>query len=194
MYYYTSDLHFDYQGVLDGRPGQSGRPFASLEQMNETIIDRFNEKLNKDDILIILGDVSCYKINPAKYLKRIRGRKILIVGNHDREPLSHKSFRECFVDIRETEIIKDGDEKIFLCHYPMAEWDGMFKGIWHFYGHVHNSTIGAGALMRYYPKAVNVSVDANDYYPMTANELMEKKMKEWEAITLPEELRKVVIV
>lgn len=193
MYYYTADLHFDYSNVLTGRPGQQGRPFATVEDMNRSIIERFNQVLSKDDILIILGDVACYKVNPAKYLKEIRGKKVLIVGNHDKEPLSHKSFRDCFVDIRESEIIKEGDEKIFLSHYPMAEWDGMYKGLWHFYGHIHNSIMGAGLLMQYYPRAINVGVDVHGFYPKTAKELMEEKTEYWKKLEIPENLRDIVL-
>ena len=169
MYYYTSDLHFGYERILT----LCNRPFATIDEMNEAIIRNFNEILNKDDILMILGDVSCYGVNPAELLSRINGKKVLIAGNHDAEPLHHKSFCKCFVDIREHEIIRDNNTKIFLHHYPMAEWDGYYKGIWHFYGHVHNSDQGAGFLMNYYPTAVNVGVDVNDFRPKTAKELME---------------------
>ena len=180
MKYFTSDLHFGYEPILK----QANRPFESIEQMNKAIIDNFNSVLTKDDVLVILGDVACYGYNPKNELKAINGKKVLIVGNHDKEPLKHKSFRDCFIDIRDNEIDRSGDISVFLSHYPMAEWDGYFKGIWHFYGHVHNSSQGAGSLMKLFPRAVNVGVDVNGFMPKTKQQLIAEREKEYDPTKL----------
>lgn len=172
MYYYTSDLHFGYADIIKNEK----RPFKTVEEMNESLIKNFNEVLSKDDILFILGDVAWHGYNPCTELKKIHGKKVLIKGNHDEALLKHKSFRECFIDIRSTELFRDGNKKIFLSHYPMAEWDGYYKGIYHFYGHVHNSDMGAGYLMKLYPTAVNVGVDCNNFYPKTAEQLIDERL------------------
>ena len=193
MYYYTSDLHLGYEKILS----LCKRPYSTIEEMNEAIIRNFNEVLDKDDILMILGDVSCYGVNPAGLLSRINGKKVLIIGNHDAEPLHHRSFRKEFIDIRDHELIRDNDTKIFLNHYPLAEWDGYYKGIWHFYGHVHNSDQGAGFYMQYYPTAVNVGVDLNDFKPKTAKELMDKhiaRFEEADGMTALEFIQKAIYV
>ncbi len=191
MYYYTSDLHFGCKYIFE----RTNRPFENVEEMGKTIIDNFNERLSKDDVLIILGDVACRGYNPVKELRAINCKKVLIKGNHDVGPLTHKSFRDCFVDIRDYELIRDKDYTIILNHYPLAEWDGYFKGIYHFYGHVHNSNIGSGLLMNLLPRAINVGVDVNDFKPMTAKELIEKREAEYtrNPYGLPEEFLKQLV-
>ncbi len=175
MNFYTSDLHVGYEDVI----GLCNRPWTNVEEMNKGIVENFNSVLGKDDVLIIAGDVACYGYNPVKVLKEIKGKKVLIVGNHDKALLKHKSFRDCFVDIRENEILKDGNYKIFISHYPMAEWDGYYKGIYQFYAHTHNSDNVATALMQFLPTAINVGVDVNNFMPRTAAELIEGRIKNY---------------
>lgn len=172
MNYYTADLHFGYQKLIDKKE----RPFSSLEEMHELLIDNINRRTSENDVLIIGGDVACYGYDPVPLLKRIKCHKVLIKGNHDEHLLSFSSFRRCFADIRSSEIIRENKTKIFLSHYPHAEWDGLYKGIWHFYGHVHKSQQAGAMLMDlFYPTAVNIGVDKNDYEPKTAEELMQKR-------------------
>jgi len=175
MYYYTSDMHFGCQYIFE----RTNRPFADIDEMNKKIVDNFNERLSKDDVLMILGDVACRDYNPVKELRAIKCKKVLIKGNHDAGLLTHKSFRDCFVDIRDYELIREKDYTIVLNHYPIVEWDGYFKGIYHFYGHIHNSQVGSGLIMQLLPRAINVGVDVNDYKPWTAKELIEKREREY---------------
>ena len=167
MFYYTADLHFGHGDTLK----HAKRPFASVEEMDRAIITNINSRCGKDDVLVVLGDVSFYGNyeGAIRCLKSIRCRKVLVTGNHDKGLLKSKRFRECFADITQQETIRDGAHRIFLSHYPMAEWDGYYKGIWHFYGHVHNSTGGAAALMDLVPTAVNAGVDVNGFMPKTAD-------------------------
>lgn len=180
MNFYTADLHLGYEQIIK----TAKRPFDAVEKMDKAIVKNFNEVLNKDDVLIILGDVCSYGNHreAVKCLKQIRCPKVLIAGNHDKEPLKHKSFRDLFVDVRDSEIIREEGHSIFLSHYPHAEWDGYYKGIWHFYGHVHNSKQGAGCLMHLFPTAVNVGVDVNDFKPHTAKELIVSRIREYKNI------------
>ncbi|HCW54568.1 MAG TPA: hypothetical protein DG753_12725 [Clostridium sp.] len=53
MIYYTSDLHLCHINLLK----QSNRPFLDIENMNETIKDNWNKKINDNDIVYILGDI-----------------------------------------------------------------------------------------------------------------------------------------
>lgn len=90
-------------------------------------------------------------------------------------------FRQCFTDIVSNEIVRDTvddqEVKIFLTHYPMAEWDGYWKGIWQFYGHVHNNPHGGAALMSMIPTAINVGVDVQNFMPKTAEDLIRERRK-----------------
>ena len=53
MYYFSSDLHFNHDRKFIYEP----RGFETIEQMNEEIISRFNEKVAENDILYLLGDI-----------------------------------------------------------------------------------------------------------------------------------------
>lgn len=174
-YYYISDLHFGHEHIIS----LCNRPYSTTEEMNKSIIRICNETVQKDDVLVILGDVANYYYNAVKDLKSISCKKILITGNHDRHWLKDREFRHCFVDIVENEIIYDGKYKIFLSHYPMAEWDGFYKGIYHFYGHIHNSPNAAATVMTLYEKAVNVGIDVIQK-PRTAEELIRNRKAEFD--------------
>lgn len=176
-YYYTADLHFGHKKIIE----HCHRPFSSTDDMDNALISNINKRCKKDDVLFILGDVAWYGNESAtSLLKRIKSKKILVKGNHDASLLKSREFRNCFVDIVTQEMIHDGNKKIFLSHYPMAEWDGYYKGIWHFYGHIHNSQNAASALMEYVPTAVNVGVDVQDFVPKTADELISERIENYQ--------------
>lgn len=81
-----SDTHFVHENILgfkreDGTPL---RPFSSVEEMNETMIERWNDRVKPGDIVYHLGDVTFGSKDAFKRLwPRLNGRKRLIVGNHD---------------------------------------------------------------------------------------------------------------
>lgn len=171
MNYYISDLHFGCKEIFE----RTKRPFKDLEEMNGVIIRNINERVLPEDTLYILGDISCADYDPTKELKAIKCQKILVKGNHDARWMHHKHFRRQFKEIHDIVAVRDNGTRIVLCHFPLAEWDGYWKGHWHFYGHVHNSNEGAALLMSQLERAVNVGVDVNDYMPKTALELMSLK-------------------
>ena len=95
----TSDTHFGHAKMIDFvRPdGEPLRPFASCEEMDETIIERWNAKVGKRDTVYHLGDVVIPRAS-LKLLSRLNGRKILIRGNHDQGAL--KDYLPYFEDVR----------------------------------------------------------------------------------------------
>src|SRR4051812_8195892 len=79
--YFTSDLHFGHQRIIE----LCNRPFGSVEEMNQTIIDRWNDTVKNDDTVFVLGDVAMGKISDSLPLvKKLKGNKHLVSGNHDR--------------------------------------------------------------------------------------------------------------
>ena len=177
MNYYISDTHFGYQKIAE----QSG--FSDIEAYNEALIRRINLRVADGDTLFLLGDLSCYQQDPSEYIERLNGRKILITGNHDARWIKHRHVRKLFSGIHSYLLVRDAGTKIFLCHYPMAEWDGTFKGYWHFYGHIHDEKgIGAERIMRYVPRAVNVSIQKIGW-PKTAEVLFEIRRSEEEKMS-----------
>lgn len=177
MNYYISDTHFGYKKIAE----QSG--FTDTEAYNEAVIRRINLRVADGDTLYILGDLSWYGQDPSPFIRRLNGRKILITGNHDARWIKHRHVQKLFNGIYPYLLVRDAGTKIFLCHYPMAEWDGTFKGYWHFYGHIHDEKgIGAERIMRYIPRAVNVSIQKIGE-PRTAEELFAIRKSEEEKMS-----------
>lgn len=132
--FFTSDLHFGHKNVIKF----DNRPFSSVEEMDDTLIENWNTKVDNKDIVYILGDVSWYKDQEtADILHKLKGHKILIKGNHDRV---HGQVRKQFDNVTSyDEIILDKNKHIVLCHYPILFFNRHRYGSYMFYGHVHNS-------------------------------------------------------
>lgn len=135
MNFYIADLHFGHKNALSF----DNRPFTSVEVNDRFIIKRWNETVNIDDDVYILGDISWYNVTRTiNILNQLNGNKHLIVGNHDSTFLKNKEFRECFVEICDyKEVYLNKDESIVLCHYPIPCFKNHYYGWYHLYGHVH---------------------------------------------------------
>lgn len=162
MKYYISDLHLGHANILK----LCDRPFGSVEEMDNAIIERWNSVVTENDEVYILGDFNFRSSGSgAEYLKKLKGRKFLITGNHDNVTPEMRSLCEWVGAYKE---IHDGDIKIVLFHYPIAEWNGAYRGNLHFYGHIHNS-FGSNTYetMKKIPNAYNVGADILDFTPRT---------------------------
>ena len=168
MNYYIADLHFGHKGIIK----RSNRPFETVEEMDKALIENWNSTVTDDDDVYILGDVAWKSPETVKILWSLRGRKHLVIGNHDIKLLESPRFRKCFVEIHTIIEITDNGERIVLCHYPMAEWNGYHRGYWHFHGHIHNNKNEANEIMSRLPRCVNVGADCIGFTPRTAKELM----------------------
>ena len=144
MRYYISDLHFFHKGMNDR---MDCRGFASLEEMNAVMLERWNEKVRPNDDVVILGDLSFG--TPKKtneLLEQLNGRLYLITGNHDRF-LSARDFDASrFKWIRPYAELSDEKRKVVLSHYPVFCYNGQYRVdqdgnpmTYMLYGHVHNS-------------------------------------------------------
>lgn len=167
MNYYIADTHFGHDNIRR----LSKRPFDTAEEMDEAMIASWNGRVRGDDDVYILGDFAYKSRDPAYYLDRLKGRKHLIAGNHDGKLLKNPILRSRFAEIADMETVNDGGTKIVCCHYPMAEWDGYYKGVLHFYGHLHNNDNAASRYMSGLENAYNVGVDIIGFAPRTLKEI-----------------------
>lgn len=169
--FFTSDLHFWHSNII----GFCGRPFIDLKEMHYKIIDNWNETVEHDDHIFILGDfmMSSSVEHSKELLGRLMGYKHLILGNHDyQNKLDRNVFRDLFesvhdyLDLRvEDEEMPDKIQRIFLCHYPMMAWAGKSVGAWHFYGHMHSTP---GNVFKHPDiKALEVGTDLHGYTPIS---------------------------
>ena len=174
MKYYTSDLHFGHRKIIE----YEDRPFNSVEEMDEFLIQKWNAKVKKGDEVYILGDFGFVKGKRAnELLDRLNGRKYLIRGNHDNYFLNDKEFdKSKFIWVKDYASIKDNGVTICMFHYPIAVWDRQHHGALHFYGHVHSNTDTHHPLvLDLGGNAFNVGCDVHDYEPMSLAELLVKK-------------------
>lgn len=169
MKFYISDLHFGHRAVLDFE----NRPFSDVEEMDNALIYLWNSRVTKNDQVYILGDFAFHNEKPySDYLKRLQGQKHLLIGNHDKKLLKDTEAMNCFVSVDPYLEITDEQKHIILCHFPIAEWNGIFRGTYHIYGHLHNRTDGAFQYMRQYETALNAAACINNYTPSSFNELV----------------------
>ncbi len=178
---YIADMHFDHESII----AYDNRPFNSVTEMNETLIENWNRIVKPEDLTWILGDF-CFggAERWASHLKRLNGEKALILGNHDdREAV--EAVKGFFTDIAEYCEIRDKGRNVVLCHYPILGFRDHYFGWFHLYGHVHgayewNVTQNAKRLLKNLYVRDDVCRMANvgamlpymDYTPRSLDELL----------------------
>jgi calcineurin-like phosphoesterase family protein len=130
--HFTADSHFGHMFALANRR----RPFESLEAMDEHPVARWNATVAPDDEVFHLGDVAhAGHAALADLLGRLNGRLHLVLGNNDERRVMEATGR--FASISEMREMAIGEQRSFLCHYPLREWPNAWRGAWRLYGHVH---------------------------------------------------------
>ena len=124
------------------------RGFADAEQMNAYMIGQWNNKIRKNDEVVILGDFSFGKGEETnRILEQLNGRLFLIRGNHDDRYLKDRAFRkDRFEWIKDYEKLHDNGRSVVLSHYPVFCYDGQYRRdaqgrpkTYMLYGHVHDT-------------------------------------------------------
>ena len=144
MRYYISDMHFFHENL---NTRMDNRGFATLQDMHDYMIEKWNARVRKKDEVVILGDFSIGKGEQTnEVLGQLNGKLFLIRGNHDKF-LRDKAFKkERFQWIEDYRELNDNGRKIILSHYPIFCYNGQYRlsknGIpktYMLYGHVHNT-------------------------------------------------------
>ena len=144
MRYYIADLHF-FHGALNDKMDRRG--FASVEEMNEYMIAKWNKKVRKNDDVVIIGDLSWGNVQETDtLLQRLKGKLYLVCGNHDRFVNNKEMNPDRFKWIKHYAELSDNRRKVVLCHYPIMCYNGQYrvdeKGepkTYMLYGHVHDT-------------------------------------------------------
>lgn len=161
MNYYTADLHFSHQAIIR----HCNRPFNTADEMDAALIATLQQTVQRHDHLWILGDLffTRAKTDIQALFEKIPGQKHLVTGNHDDKRVKKLSW----ASVRDMGVVKDGDQKFYVCHYPMITWPGSRYGAIHLFGHVHNNWSGCN-------RSVNVGVDLWDFKPATAAQITQR--------------------
>ena len=134
--YYISDTHFGWTNKYEGR---------TLEH-DRLIKENWNRVVNNNDDVYILGDIGKEGNNGdterlCEIIATLKGRKHLIVGNHDK--LKDSRLKQLFVEICDYKEITDNVDgknyKLILSHYPILFWAQQHRGAIHLMGHLHDT-------------------------------------------------------
>jgi calcineurin-like phosphoesterase family protein len=179
MIFFSSDAHFFHKAILK----HCNRPFSSVEEMNQVMIERWNSVVGKKDQVMYLGDFSFGKLEQTiEILKQLNGYKFLIEGNHDRTLLKKPEFVGQFGWVKPLHTIKvadnpspSGSQTIVLCHYAMKVWDKSHYGSYMLHGHSHGNLLDDPNSLSF-----DIGVDAWDFYPVSFVQIEQKmKLKTW---------------
>lgn len=180
MIYFTSDLHFGHRNVMN----YCNRPFSSLEEMHQYIIETWNNTVTSEDTVYMLGDFS---LNPKwsdQIVPLLNGTKILIPGNHDacfpwREGQKHTTryYKAGWKEIHKELIITlSNGQSVLLSHLPYPTsvvYDDRYMsyrpddvGLVLVHGHLHGKYIK-------YKNMIDVGMDAHEMKMVSEDKLIE---------------------
>lgn len=156
-----SDIHFYHTNIIK----YCDRPFDSVEEMNQTLIENHNNLVGPNDLVIWVGDVSFKNVcDTNALLRQLNGDRILIAGNHDLDKKRRHVRALDFNEIHLLYTIDDGVAPIVFTHFTMDNAPLPWINV---HGHVHNQPYDVEHSLQH----INVSVEVIDYKPMHLTEL-----------------------
>ncbi len=165
MTYLISDLHFDHENVIE----YCNRPFADVEDMNQTLLTNWNRVVSEDDEVIFGGDLTISGSVSAflEWIDQLQGEIIFLVGNHD-----DVVFRNLDrVHIYDHYQLQYGDYEFYCTHRPEdipRNWSG-----WGIHGHHHNNHLEEFPFLDPKSRRVNISVEVLSYEPIHIETLVQ---------------------
>ena len=193
--FFTSDSHYGHANIIK----YCNRPFASVEEMDNTLIHNWNAVVRPEDTVYHLGDFAVGGGPAAPYLRRLNGTIYFCLGNHDKRLRFIKAYLDIELELQDhfagsylnDDKVKFGipylrevtveKQEIVLCHYAMKVWNGSHKGSWQLYGHSHGTLPDD-------PNALScdVGVDCWNYFPVSMEQLRDKmKTKTYKPVDHP---------
>lgn len=165
--WFTSDSHFFHENFLKftDNDGNLIRPFADVGEMNQRIIDGWNEVIKDGDKVYHLGDVT-FKYGPAfdHVMSCLKGQKRLVVGNHDLIlPALLKHFKKSFI------CRFFGQWGFVITHIPISQANFGRKCVLNVHGHTHQTLMKGPYL--------NVCVEPTNYRPVHLDEILTEVAK-----------------
>lgn len=138
----TSDTHFCHDREFVFVP----RGFKTIQEMNETIVKNWNNTVNLEDEVYLLGDIMLNdNVTGIELLKSLNGKIHIVFGNHDTE--SRKLlYSQCenVVEVNYALMIKNKKYNFYLSHYPTMtsnlEKEKLSQCIINLYGHTHQKS------------------------------------------------------
>jgi calcineurin-like phosphoesterase family protein len=158
-----SDTHFNHANIIK----YCNRPFNSVEEMNETLIKKWNDTVQPEDTVFFLGDFCLGKREDIiHFCQALNGHKILIMGNHDKATktvFTEAGFETVY---KKPTIFKfdEYDTPIRFSHAPY--YDEVEDNYPNVYGHVHDQPVNDAT-------HYCVCVELHDYKPIPLEKIIE---------------------
>ena len=179
MLYFTSDLHFNHDREFIYKP----RGFSSIDDMNNKIIENWNNLITEEDDVYVLGDLCLGgpdSIEGNKYLiQQLKGKLHIVRGNHDTDNRI-QMYCECFnvVEVTDATYLKYEGYHFFLTHYPCItsnlEKESLKQCTINLYGHTHQQTNFYQGI----PFIYHVGVDSHNCTPVLINTIIKDMYEE----------------
>lgn len=161
--FFIADIHFGDERIIR----YENRPFASAEEMDNALIEKWNACVAAEDTVYVLGDFSVYgEDKNQKILTELKGRKILIMGNHDRHFTPQQWRQQGFAECSEWPVIYK--DFFMLSHEPLYLNSNMPYA--NLFGHVHGNASYKDASTQ----SVCVSLERIGYQPMTFKDVISR--------------------
>ncbi len=163
----VSDTHFGHENIIK----YCNRPFKSAEEMDWEMVRRWNDVVRPDDHVWHLGDVymGCERGYIDNLLGQLKGKKRLILGNHDRskDQILAKHFEKIVLwrDFK--------GEGALLSHVPLHP-DSIIKGRINVHGHIHDRHVLKPETYSIDPRYRCVCVEHTDYTPICLDTLFDR--------------------
>lgn len=195
--FFSSDSHFGHKNIIDF----CNRPFKDVEEMNETLINNWNNVVGENDIIYHLGDFAFGGSQLwNSVLDRLNGHIHFLPGNHDMKNL-RQGYISKFASVAFQRQIYIENICIYLNHYPFLCYGGSYRydnPVWQLFGHVHSKPeqydithiednevkeiLGKDTHRLKYllPTQYDVGVDNNNYTPVSFEQvknIIEKQIK-----------------
>jgi len=159
----TSDWHFGHANVIR----YCNRPFASVEEMDEKLIESWNEYIQPTDRVFFLGDLAFKgKQYKSALIPKLNGRKILIKGNHDagRTFMCEHGFEAAHLSASGRYYDGMMHKSYLMEHIP--DFDHAREVDLYFCGHVHEKWAFVA------PAIYNVGCDNYAFRPLTVSQVL----------------------
>lgn len=168
----SSDLHFGHDKEFIWKD----RGFSSVDEMNETIIENFNNIISPNDYLILLGDCIMGDIENINYLKRLNGNITIVRGNHDTENrVVNYIMLPNVATVENAFYMTYKKYHFYLSHYPSIcgnydDGSSLHKHMLNICGHIHTKDkwhdVDKGLIY-------HAEVDAHDCKPVNINTIID---------------------
>lgn len=175
--WFIGDLHLGHASIikfLDNK-GTRIRPFDTIEEHDETIINNYNNLIDPNDRVYFLGDVAINR-RFLPLLARFNGRKKLIKGNHDIFKMA--DYTPYFEDILAYRIYPK--QSIIVSHIPVHPNNLEFRFTWNVHGHLHSNIV---TKRKWYfkkvpdPRYINLCPEHTNFMPVNFDEVLEMVKK-----------------